>query len=112
MRERRCDETGVTMPKIAKWSMSWGALALMLTFAGSFPAAAAKVRCDHSHSAKAVCIQEFSAQARPRITIRPRYRRLSPDAKRYCRFWLATEYRLSGTVITPQQHCWWYVPRR
>ena len=30
-----------------------------------------------------------------------------PDAVRQCSFWLATEYRPSGTVIVPRQHCWW-----
>ncbi len=51
--------------------------------------------------------QELSAQRRPHITIYPRHRRLSPNAKRYCHFWLAQEYRLSGTVIVPRQRCWW-----
>ncbi len=51
--------------------------------------------------------QELSAQARPRITIYPRHRALGPNAKRYCRAWLAQEYRVSGTVIVPRQHCWW-----
>jgi hypothetical protein len=88
------------------------ACVLALIFAGSFPiSAAAKVRCDDANL-RSTCIQEFAAQARPRITVHPRYRRLSPNAKRFCRFWLATEYRPSGTVITPQQRCWWYVPRR
>ena len=49
---------------------------------------------------------EFAAQsARPRVTIYPR--RLSPNAKRHCRAWLAKEYRVSGTVIVPRQQCWW-----
>jgi hypothetical protein len=30
-----------------------------------------------------------------------------PDAVRQCTFWLAPEYRLSGTVIVPKMHCWW-----
>ena len=30
-----------------------------------------------------------------------------PDAVRQCASWLATEYRPSGTVIVPRQHCWW-----
>ena len=51
--------------------------------------------------------QELSAQRRPHITIYPRHRRLSPNAKRYCHFWLAQEYRVSGTVIVPRQRCWW-----
>jgi hypothetical protein len=51
--------------------------------------------------------QELSAQSRPQITIHPRHRRLGPNAKRQCRFWLAQEYRVSGTVIVPRQQCWW-----
>jgi hypothetical protein len=50
---------------------------------------------------------EYSAQRRdetrrPRIRIRPA-RLLYRD----CKFWLAQEYRPSGTVIVPRQHCWW-----
>jgi len=51
--------------------------------------------------------QELSAQSRPRVTIYPRHRKLGPNAKRHCRFWLAQEYRVSGTVIVPRQRCWW-----
>ena len=29
------------------------------------------------------------------------------DAVRQCTSWLATEYRPSGTVVTPQMRCWW-----
>ncbi len=56
---------------------------------------------------------EFSAQswyeprsryeARPRIRVRPGGRLLYRD----CKFWLAQEYRPSGTVIVPRQYCWW-----
>jgi hypothetical protein len=42
------------------------------------------------------------AQARPHVTIHPRHRVL-----RYCRSWLAQEYRPSGTVIVPRMYCWW-----
>ena len=34
------------------------------------------------------------AQRRPQITIYPRQRALGPNAKRYCRAWLAKEYRV------------------
>jgi len=51
--------------------------------------------------------QELSAQSRPQITIRPRYRGVRPNAIRYCRAWLAQEYRVSGPVIVPRQYCWW-----
>jgi hypothetical protein len=50
---------------------------------------------------------EFSAQSRPRITVHPRRTRPGPNAKRYCRSWLAKEYRVSGPVIVPQMRCWW-----
>jgi hypothetical protein len=30
-----------------------------------------------------------------------------PNAVRQCVSWLATEHRLSGTVVTPQMRCWW-----
>jgi hypothetical protein len=70
---------------------------------------------------------EFSAQSRPprartRIRVTPAYpyRVLStpypvpytyeypgPGAVRQCSSWLASENRLSGTVITPQMRCWW-----
>ena len=51
--------------------------------------------------------QQFAAQSRPHITIRPRHRRLSPNATRHCTAWLAVEHRPSGTVLTPQKRCWW-----
>jgi hypothetical protein len=50
---------------------------------------------------------EFAAQSRPRITVRPRRTTPGPNAKRYCRSWLAKEYRVSGPVIVPQMQCWW-----
>jgi hypothetical protein len=56
-------------------------------------------------SAERATTEQYTAQSRPRIVIRPHYP--GPNAKRYCNFWLAREYRPSGPVITPQQHCWW-----
>jgi hypothetical protein len=50
---------------------------------------------------------EFTAQSRPRITIHPRRTYPARNAKRYCRSWLAKEYRVSGPVIVPQMRCWW-----
>ena len=51
---------------------------------------------------------EFSAQKkRPRVTIYPRRVYPGPYAKRECYSWLRTEYRVSGTVVTPQMRCWW-----
>ena len=54
--------------------------------------------------------REFAAQTvrRPHIVIRPGRIKPGPNSKRYCRFWLAEEYRVSGPVIVPQQQCWWH----
>jgi hypothetical protein len=53
--------------------------------------------------------QEFAAQTvrRPHIVIHPRRVEPGPNSRRYCRFWLAQQYRVSGPVIVPQQQCWW-----
>lgn len=63
--------------------------------------------------------QERQRRARPRIRIQraqppawdyPRpgeYSWPGPGAVRQCVDWYATEYRPSGTVITPQQRCRW-----
>ncbi len=58
-------------------------------------------------AAAEVSTHELAAQSRPRVTIHPRRIRPGPNAKRYCRSWLAKEYRVSGPVIVPQQYCWW-----
>ena len=52
---------------------------------------------------------EFSAQTvrRPHIVIHPNRFEPGPNSKRICGFWLAQEYRVSGPVIVPQQHCRW-----
>ena len=67
-------------------------------------------------------VHEFSAQARqererPRIRVQPRapgsefpssdYAWPGPGAVRQCVDWYATEYRPSGTVVTPQIRCRW-----
>jgi hypothetical protein len=54
-----------------------------------------------------VSTHELAAQSRPRITIQPRRIHPGPNSKRYCRSWLAKEYRVSGPVIVPQMRCWW-----
>ena len=51
--------------------------------------------------------EALSAQRRTRIVIQPRSLQPGPNAKRYCRAWLAVENRPSGQVITPQRECWW-----
>jgi len=73
------------------------AFALLLTFAAAGPASAQPTRAD------GVLVQ----QRRPRIVIHPRTLEPGPNAKRYCRAWLAQEYRPSGTVIVPRRECWW-----
>jgi len=70
---------------------------------------------------------EFSSQSQPprartRIRVTPAYpyRTFStiypvpyqqefpgPGYVRQCTSWLASEYRVSGSVITPQMRCWW-----
>lgn len=63
---------------------------------------------DYRARASARYTHEFAAQTtRPRITIQPRTTSPGPNAKRYCRSWLAKEYRVSGTVIVPKMECWW-----
>ncbi len=67
-------------------------------------------------------LAEFSAQSRqepqrPRIQVRPpaaypyprpdTYSWPGPGAVRHCVDWYATEYRPSGTVVTPQMRCRW-----
>ena len=63
--------------------------------------------------------QERQDRVRPRIRIQPtqppawdyprpgEYSWPGPGAVRQCEGWYATEYRPSGTVITPQQRCRW-----
>jgi hypothetical protein len=50
---------------------------------------------------------ELAAQSRPRITVHPRRVHPGPNARRYCRSWLAKEYRVSGPVVVPRMRCWW-----
>ena len=86
------------MPK--NWTF-FAVLALIVAIsAATWVPASAEVRAgSYSH--------EFAAQSRPRITIHPRRTHPGPNAKRYCRSWLAKEYRVSGPVIVPQMRCWW-----
>jgi len=92
------------------------ALILPLIAALPRPASAEFFGCDDQHkphyvsysartplSYRAGAADEHYAQAPPpRVTIHP-----LRHAKRYCRSWLAKEYRLSGPVIVPRMHCWW-----
>ena len=92
------------------------ALAVALTASAVAPASAEFFGCDDKpgqvlsydgdaprHQVSSRYTHEYSAQARPRITIHPSRR----DATRHCRSWLAKEYRVSGTVIVPKMSCWW-----
>ena len=55
----------------------------------------------------AIAVDALAQQRRPRIVIQPRSLQPGPNARRYCRAWLAVENRPSGQVITPQRECWW-----
>lgn len=79
------------MPKMA-FGLSAAALAGAMLLASLAPAAA---------------VTSTTASTRPRIVIHPRRVEPGPDAKRYCRSWLAKEYRVSGPVIVPRMQCWW-----
>jgi hypothetical protein len=97
----------------------FGVLALIFAISAGFlmPASARFFGCNdkparllasyHSSSGGSRYTCEFSAQSRPRVTIHPRPTRPGPNSKRYCRSWLAKEYRVSGPVIVPQMRCWW-----
>jgi len=43
-----------------------------------------------------------SGAQRPRIEVNPR-----PLLYRHCVDWYVLQYRPSGTVLFPEQHCWW-----
>ena len=60
-----------------------------------------------AESSSSRATQELAAQSRPSIVVHPRSSFPGPNAKRYCRSWLAKEYRVSGTVIVPRMQCWW-----
>jgi hypothetical protein len=80
---------------MARMMLGFGAGALFLCSA-ALPLAAAPAA------------QEAAVESsRPQVTIHPRRIEPGPNAKRYCESWLATEYRVSGTVIVPKMRCWW-----
>jgi hypothetical protein len=75
------------------------------------PASAEFFGCNQQHAVRKVAFNSDNqepayarhyAQARPRVTIYPRH-----SARRYCRSWLAKEYRVSGPVVVPRMRCWW-----
>jgi hypothetical protein len=73
-------------------------VALMLVFCMAAPAFAQPTSPDQGAT---------TVHRRTRIVIHPRSLEPGPNAKRYCRAWLAVENRPSGQVITPQRECWW-----
>ena len=74
-----------------------GAIALMLMLGAVVPVFAQPTSADDG----------AAPRRRTRIVIHPRSLEPGPNAKRYCRAWLAVENRPSGQVITPQKECWW-----
>jgi hypothetical protein len=44
----------------------------------------------------------YASRAHPRIEVNPR-----PLLYRRCVDWYVLQYRPSGTVLFPEQHCWW-----
>lgn len=110
---------------VKRWAgFSVGALMVALSLGAVAPASAEFFGCNDKPGrvlasydsaprssaprASARYTHEFAAQAsRPRITIHPRRTSPAPNAKRYCRSWLAKEYRVSGPVVVPRMQCWW-----
>jgi len=97
----------------------FGLLALIFAISAGFlvPASAEFFGCNdkpgrviasHNSSSDGSYTHELAAQSRPRITIHPRHAYPGRNAKRYCRSWLAKEYRVSGPVVVPQMRCWWH----
>jgi hypothetical protein len=81
-----------------------------------------KQKAQKQKAAKQAARKAPAQRAPTRVTVRPvlRYRADStefprtdnlgypgPNAVRQCVSWLQPEYRLSGTVVTPQMRCWW-----
>jgi hypothetical protein len=75
-------------------------LALLVMFAAVLAGAPANAQSGQR-------TQDAQTPRRPHIIVRPHRVEPGPNSKRYCRFWLAQEYRVSGPVIVPQQVCWW-----
>ena len=75
----------------------FGVAVLALSLGAMVPAAAQPTRTDEG----------LTQHRRTRIVIHPRSLEPGPNARRYCRAWLAVENRPSGQVITPQRECWW-----
>jgi hypothetical protein len=102
----------------AKATIAIVAAALLLGLAGGAHAQT----FDRDRGVRPVPKQKVQKRAPTRIIVRPILReRLDStefprsdnlgypgrNAVRQCVSWLATEHRLSGTVVTPQMRCWW-----
>lgn len=75
----------------------FGVAVVVLSLGAALPASAQPTRTDEG----------LTQHRRTRIVIHPRSLEPGPNARRYCRAWLAVENRPSGQVITPQRECWW-----
>jgi hypothetical protein len=103
---------------------SAGLAMLGVLLVGALPSEAAPAQ---RNGAGATAATDFSAQtrtrrARPQVRITPRYPYRTfhsfyplpypyeypgPNGVRKCVDWYVTEYRPSGTVLTPRMRCWW-----
>ena len=81
------------------------ALSAALVGALAFTAPAAALTAPKAAKAAASSLELSAQQYRPRTRLRvyPGGRLLYRD----CSFRLAQQWRPSGTVIVPVQHCWW-----
>jgi hypothetical protein len=97
-------------------------LGLILTVLGWEAPAFAQSAGSTASSAVELSAQSRSPRARTRIRVAPaypyrtysttypvpyKYEYPGPGAVRQCTSWLATENRVSGTVVVPRMRCWW-----
>jgi len=68
-----------------------------VSFAGAMASAAAQTQPPPRTGAP-----YGTTRAHPRIEVNPR-----PLIHRRCADWYVLQYRPSGTVLFPEQHCWW-----
>ncbi len=80
-------------------------LAMMLgALACAAPASALTVSNGAKTAAPSSAVSSQQSRPRPRLRVSPGGQRL---LYRDCSFRLAQQWRPSGTVIVPVQHCWW-----
>ncbi|HLH97414.1 MAG TPA: hypothetical protein VKW08_20085 [Xanthobacteraceae bacterium] len=88
----------------------WAAIAALLVLGGLVlgPAGAAAQGTANAAAVRGNAAPQPRVHQPVHIRVRPLVQSYpGPDAVRQCAFWLATEYRPSGAVIVPRQHCWW-----